>query len=134
MLKFKAVRVGAETTLSQIIKMVEQAQASSAPIQWIADKVSGYFVVSVITVAFLDFFGWWAMGNFPQGLLAFIAVLIIACPCALGIATPAALMVGVGKGAEAGILIRGGEFLERARNSRQSSLTRQAHSQKESLL
>lgn len=114
MLKFKAVRVGAETTLSQIIKMVEQAQASSAPIQRIADKVSGYFVVSVVTVAFLAFFGWWAMGNFPQGLLAFIAVLIIACPCALGIATPAALMVGVGKGAEAGILIRGGEFLERA--------------------
>ena len=114
MLKFKAVRVGAETTISQIIKMVEQAQASSAPIQRIADQVSGYFVVSVVTVAFLSFFGWWVMGNFPQGLLAFIAVLIIACPCALGIATPAALMVGVGKGAEAGILIRGGEYLERA--------------------
>jgi len=114
MLKFKAVRVGAETTISQIIKMVEQAQASSAPIQRIADQVSGYFVVAVVTVAFLSFFGWWAMGNFPQGLLAFIAVLIIACPCALGIATPAALMVGVGKGAEAGILIRGGEYLERA--------------------
>ena len=114
MLKFKAVRVGAETTLSQIIKMVEQAQSSSAPIQRIADQVSGYFVVSVVTVAFLSFFGWWATGNFPQGLLAFIAVLIIACPCALGIATPAALMVGVGKGAEAGILIRGGEYLERA--------------------
>jgi len=114
MLKFKAVRVGAETTISQIIKMVEQAQASSAPIQRIADQVAGYFVVAVVTVAFLSFFGWWAMGNFPQGLLAFIAVLIIACPCALGIATPAALMVGVGKGAEAGILIRGGEYLERA--------------------
>ncbi|HBG46523.1 MAG TPA: heavy metal translocating P-type ATPase [Deltaproteobacteria bacterium] len=114
MLKFKAVRVGAETTISQIIKMVEEAQASSAPIQRIADKVSGYFVVFVVTVAFLSFFGWWATGNFPQGLLAFIAVLIIACPCALGIATPAALMVGVGKGAEAGILIRGGEYLERA--------------------
>ncbi|MBI5643091.1 MAG: heavy metal translocating P-type ATPase [Deltaproteobacteria bacterium] len=114
MLKFKAARVGAETTLSQIIKMVEQAQASSAPIQRIADQVSGYFVVAVVTVAFLAFFGWWGLGNFPQGLLAFIAVLIIACPCALGIATPAALMVGVGKGAEAGILIRGGEYLERA--------------------
>src|SRR3990170_1096336 len=99
MLKFKAVRVGAETTISQIIKMVEQAQASSAPIQRIADQVTGYFVVAVVTVAFLSFFGWWATGNFPQGLLAFIAVLIIACPCALGVATPAALMVGVGKGA-----------------------------------
>ncbi|MBI5588121.1 MAG: heavy metal translocating P-type ATPase [Deltaproteobacteria bacterium] len=114
MLKFRAKRVGAETTISQIIKMVEEAQASSAPIQRIADQVSGYFVVSVVAVAFLSFFGWWAWGNFPQGLLSFIAVLIIACPCALGIATPAALMVGVGKGAEAGILIRGGEYLERA--------------------
>ena len=114
MLKFRAKRVGAETTLSQIIKMVEEAQASSAPIQRIADQVAGYFVVSVVAVAFLSFFGWWVSGDFPQGLLAFIAVLIIACPCALGIATPAALMVGVGKGAEAGILIRGGEYLERA--------------------
>ncbi|MBI5902629.1 MAG: heavy metal translocating P-type ATPase, partial [Deltaproteobacteria bacterium] len=114
MFKFRAKRVGAETTLSQIIKLVEEAQASSAPIQRIADQVAGYFVVSVVAVAFLSFFGWWASGNFPQGLLAFIAVLIIACPCALGIATPAALMVGVGKGAEAGILIRGGEYLERA--------------------
>jgi len=114
LLKFRAKRVGSETTLNQIIKMVEEAQASSAPIQRIADQVSGYFVVSVVAVAFLSFFGWWALGRFPQGLLSFIAVLIIACPCALGIATPAALMVGVGKGAEAGILIRGGEYLERA--------------------
>ena len=114
MLKFKAVRVGAETTLSQIIKMVEQAQSSSAPIQRIADQVTGYFVPVVVATAFIAFFGWWIAGNFPQGLLAFIAVLIISCPCALGIATPAALMVGVGKGAEAGILIRGGEYLERA--------------------
>jgi Cu+-exporting ATPase len=112
--KFRAKRVGLETTLSQIIKMVEEAQASSAPIQRIADRVAAYFVVAVVAVAFLSFFGWWAMGSFPDGLLSFIAVLIIACPCALGIATPAALMVGVGKGAEAGILIRGGEFLERA--------------------
>lgn len=114
MLKFKALRVGAETTLSQIIKMVEQAQSSSAPIQRIADQVTGYFVPAVVATAFIAFFGWWAVGNFPQGLLAFIAVLIISCPCALGIATPAALMVGVGKGAEGGILIRGGEYLERA--------------------
>jgi Cu+-exporting ATPase len=114
--RFKATRVGAETALAQIIKLVEEAQASSAPIQRLADQVTRYFVPAVVATAFVSFFGWWAFGNFPQGLLAFIAVLIIACPCALGIATPAALMVGVGKGAEAGILIRGGEVLERARS------------------
>ncbi len=114
LLRFKATRVGAETALAQIIKMVEEAQASSAPIQRLADQVTGYFVPAVVGVAVLAFAGWWLMGNFPQALLAFIAVLIIACPCALGIATPAALMVGVGKGAEGGILIRGGEVLERA--------------------
>jgi len=80
----------------------------------LADQVTHYFVPAVVGVAVLAFAGWWLAGNFPQALLAFIAVLIIACPCALGIATPAALMVGVGKGAEAGILIRGGEVLERA--------------------
>ncbi len=115
LLRFKATRVGAETALAQIIKMVEEAQASSAPIQRLADQVTGYFVPAVVGVAVLAFAGWWLAGNFPQALLAFIAVLIIACPCALGIATPAALMVGVGKGAEAGILIRGGEVLERAK-------------------
>jgi Cu+-exporting ATPase len=114
--RFRATRVGAETALAQIIKMVEEAQASSAPIQRLADQVTRYFVPAVVVTAFVSFAGWWALGNFPQGLLSFIAVLIIACPCALGIATPAALMVGVGKGAEAGILIRGGEVLERARS------------------
>lgn len=112
--RFQATRVGAETALAQIIKMVEEAQASSAPIQRIADEVTRYFVPAIVGTAFLAFIGWWLAGNFPQALLAFIAVLIIACPCALGIATPAALMVGVGRGAEAGILIRGGEILERA--------------------
>ena len=114
MFRFRTTKVGADTALSQIIKMVEEAQASTAQIQRIADQVSAYFVPAVVGVAFAAFFGWWLAGNFPQGLHAFIAVLIIACPCALGIATPAALMVGVGKGAEAGILIRGGEVLERA--------------------
>jgi Cu+-exporting ATPase len=112
--RFKATRVGAETALAQIIRMVEDAQASTAAVQRLADKVTAYFVPAVVAVAFLAFFGWWAAGNFPQGLLAFIAVLIISCPCALGVATPAALMVGVGKGAEAGILIRGADVLERA--------------------
>ena len=112
--RFEATRVGAETALAQIIKMVEDAQASSAPIQRIADQVTRYFVPAIVGTAVLAFAGWWIAGNFPQGLLAFIAVLIIACPCALGIATPAALMVGVGRGAQAGILIRGGEVLEKA--------------------
>ena len=114
LLRFRTTRVGAETALAQIIKLVEEAQASTAPIQRLADQVTHYFVPAVVGVAVLAFAGWWLAGNFPQALLAFIAVLIIACPCALGIATPAALMVGVGKGAEAGILIRGGEVLERA--------------------
>jgi Cu+-exporting ATPase len=116
MIKYLTTRVGSETALAQIIKLVEEAQASTAPIQRLADKVTIYFVPAVVSAAILAFAGWWIAGNFPQGLLAFIAVLIIACPCALGIATPAALMVGVGKGAELGILIRGGEILERAQN------------------
>jgi Cu+-exporting ATPase len=115
MIRFRATRVGAETALSQIIKLVEEAQASTAPVQRLADQVTQYFVPAVVAVAVAAFVGWWIAGSFPQGLLSFIAVLIISCPCALGVATPAALMVGVGKGAEAGILIRGAEVLERAR-------------------
>ncbi|WP_218578513.1 heavy metal translocating P-type ATPase [Vineibacter terrae] len=115
LLRCRATRVGKDTALSQIIKLVEEAQASTAQVQRLADEVTRYFVPAVIGVAVLAFAGWWVAGNFPQALLAFIAVLIISCPCALGIATPAALMVGVGKGAEAGILIRGAEVLERAR-------------------
>jgi Cu+-exporting ATPase len=117
-LKVKATRIGSETTLSQIAKLVEEAQASSAPIQRIVDSVSAKFVPAVVGVAILSFIGWDLTGNFTLGLLSFIAVLIIACPCALGIATPAALMVGVGKGAEAGILIRGGQYLERSQKIR----------------
>jgi len=115
MLHFRATHVGKDTALSQIIRMVEQAQASTAQVQRLADQVTRYFVPAVVGVAVLAFAGWWVAGDFPQALLAFIAVLIISCPCALGVATPAALMVGVGKGAEAGILIRGAEVLERAR-------------------
>lgn len=112
--KFKASAVGAETALNQIIKLVEEAQSSTAKIQRLADKVASYFVPVVIGVAFASAIGWLLMGSVTSALLAFVAVLIIACPCALGIATPAALMVGVGKGAELGILIRGAEYLERA--------------------
>jgi P-type Cu+ transporter len=113
-LKMRATRVGADTALAQIIRMVEEAQTSTAKIQRIADQVTGYFVPAVVSVALLALVGWWLAGDFAQGLMAFIAVLIISCPCALGVATPAALMVGVGKGADHGILIRGGEVLERA--------------------
>ncbi len=112
--KFRATQVGADTTLNQIIKMVEEAQASSAQIQRLADKISSYFVPAVIGVAFLAAVGWILFGNFTLALLSFVAVLIVSCPCAIGIATPAALMVGVGKGAELGILIRGAEYLEKA--------------------
>ena len=115
MLKVRATKVGSDTMLMQIVKMVEEAQASTAPIQRIADRVSAYFVPAVIAVAILTFLGWlFMMKNLTMAILSFVAVLIISCPCALGIATPTALMVGVGKGAEAGILIRGGEYLERA--------------------
>jgi Cu+-exporting ATPase len=116
LLRIRATRVGADTALAQIIRLVEEAQGSTAQIQRIADRVTGYFVPAVVGIAFLAFFGWWIAGDFPQGLLAFIAVLIISCPCALGVATPAALMVGVGKGADAGILIRGAEVLEQVRS------------------
>jgi len=116
-LKYKATQVGADTTLMQIVKMVEEAQASvaNARIQRIADKVSAVFVPVVVSVAVLAFLGWFLIGgSLTAGVLAFVAVLIIACPCAIGIATPTALFVGVGKGAQSGILIRGGEYLERA--------------------
>jgi P-type Cu+ transporter len=113
LLRFEATRVGADTSLAQIIRIVEEAQVSSAPVQRLADQVTAWFVPAVVAVAFLTFAVWTLAGSFSSGLLAFIAVLVISCPCALGIATPAALMVGVGKGAELGILIRSGEVLER---------------------
>ncbi|MDF1612276.1 heavy metal translocating P-type ATPase [Stygiobacter electus] len=115
--KFRAAKVGKDTALSQIIQMVEQAQSSKAPIQKIVDKVSGYFVPAVIITAILSFVIWYVFGPAPQliySLIVFVTVLVIACPCALGLATPISLMVGVGKGAENGILIRSGEALETA--------------------
>jgi len=115
MLKFKATKVGADTTLSQIIKLVEEAQIARAPIQRLADVVSSYFVPAVFAVAVASFLAWYLIGEkgFTFALAIFISVLIIACPCALGIATPTAIMVGTGKGAENGILIKGGEYLEK---------------------
>jgi len=117
LLKFKATKVGKDTTLAQIIKMVEEAQGSKAPIQRLADKVSSIFVPVVIVISLLTFFVWFFFGPQPAFTFAlsnFVAVLIIACPCALGLATPTAIIVGTGKGAEHGILIRGGEALETA--------------------
>ncbi|HXK32147.1 MAG TPA: heavy metal translocating P-type ATPase [Candidatus Paceibacterota bacterium] len=115
MFKIRATNVGQDSTLMQIIKMVEEAQLSTVKIQRLVDKVASYFVPMVLLVAVLSFAGWNIIaGNFSLALLSFIAVLIIACPCALGLATPAALLGGVGKGAEYGILIRNGDVLERA--------------------
>lgn len=115
-LQIKTSKVGADTTLSQIVKLVEEAQVAKAPIERIADTVSSYFVPIVIAVALSAFLGWYFVAGtgFTFAFTSFIAVLIIACPCALGLATPAAIVVGTGKGAENGILIKGGESLERA--------------------
>lgn len=113
-LRFKATKVGANTTLAQIIKLVEEAQGSRAPIQRLADKVSSYFVPAVILIALVTFAFWYFTLGFAFAFVAFIAVLIIACPCALGLATPTAIMVGTGLGAHHGILIKGGEALETA--------------------
>jgi P-type Cu+ transporter len=113
--RFEATKVGKDTALSQIIKMVEEAQGSKAPIQRLADRISGVFVPVVLVVATLVFFVWFVFGPEPAftfALLNFVAVLIIACPCAMGLATPTSIMVGTGKGAESGILIKGGEALE----------------------
>ncbi|MGC8857114.1 MAG: heavy metal translocating P-type ATPase, partial [Anaerolineae bacterium] len=116
-LKFEATRVGKETALAQIIRLVEEAQGSKAPIQKLADQVSAVFVPAVIAVALLTFVGWYffgAPGDFTRALINMVAVLVIACPCAMGLATPTAVMVGTGKGAEMGILFRTSEALERA--------------------
>lgn len=116
--QFKAVKVGKETMLAQIIKMVQDAQGSKAPVQKLVDKIAGIFVPVVIGIAILTFILWFFLGGengVVQGLLAAVTVLVIACPCALGLATPTAIMVGVGKGAEKGILIKDAESLELAK-------------------
>ncbi len=115
--KFEATKVGKDTMLSQIIKMVEEAQGSKPPIARLADIIASYFVPAVIGVAIITLIVWYFFGPAPAltyAMLNFVAVLIIACPCALGLATPTSIMVGTGKGAENGVLIRGGEVLETA--------------------
>src|SRR5690606_4078068 len=115
--QFEATKVGSDTLLSQIIKMVQDAQGSKAPVQKLVDKIASVFVPIVLIISILTFISWLIFGGengFTQGLLSMITVLVIACPCALGLATPTAIMVGVGKGAENGILIKDAESLELA--------------------
>jgi Cu+-exporting ATPase len=113
--KFRATRVGKDTFLAQIVKLVQQAQGSKAPIQRLADRVTGWFVPAVIAIAIATFIIWYnVMGNVTLALITTVGVLIIACPCALGLATPTSIMVGTGKGAENGILIKGADSLELA--------------------
>lgn len=112
-IKFRAEKIGSDTVISQIIKLVEDAQGSKAPIAKLADVISGYFVPVVVVIAIIAGLAWFVAGKgVVFSLTVFIAVLVIACPCALGLATPTAIMVGTGKGAENGILIKGGEALE----------------------
>jgi Cu+-exporting ATPase len=115
LLRFSATRVGKETALAQIIRLVQEAQGSKAPIQALADKVAAVFVPAIIGIAFLVFFLWWGItGEFVPAMIRLVAVLVIACPCALGLATPTAIMAGTGKGAEKGILFKSSEALETA--------------------
>jgi len=113
-IRARAEKVGADTVLSKIVQLVEEAQMARAPIQRLADKISSYFVPTVVAIASISALAWYFLGHIGLNfsLLAFVSVVIIACPCALGIATPAAVMVGTAKGAEHGILIKGGEYLE----------------------
>jgi len=116
-LKMKVMQVGDETVLAQIIKTVEEAQGSKAPIQKLVDRISGIFVPIVIVLAILTFAGWYfTSGDFTLATINAVAVLVIACPCALGLATPAAIMVGTGRGAKSGILFKSGESFERAKD------------------
>lgn len=111
--KFKAEKIGSDTLLSQIIKMVESAQGSKAPIEKMADTVSSYFVPTVLILSILAFSTWFFTGNLSLAISSFVGILVIACPCALGLATPTAIIVGVGKGAQNGILVKDAEVLEK---------------------
>ncbi len=114
-LRIRAEGVGAHTQLMEIVRLTEAAQGSKAPIQKLADRISSIFVPAVIALALITFAGWWlAGGDFTESLIPAVAVLVIACPCALGLATPTAVMVGLGRGAQLGILVRSAEALERA--------------------
>ena len=115
-LTVRATAVGADTALAQIVRLVEEAQGTKAPVQRLADRISAVFVPAVLVLAAATFLGWWLVGgDAGDGLVAAVAVLIIACPCALGLATPTAIMVGTGRGASMGVLIKGGEVLERSK-------------------
>ena len=114
-LTVRATAVGADTALAQIVRLVEEAQGTKAPVQRLADRVSGIFVPVVVVIAAATLAGWALAGDATAGLVAAVAVLIIACPCALGLATPTAIMVGTGRGAAMGVLIKGGEVLERSK-------------------
>ena len=115
-LTIRATAVGADTALSQIVRLVEEAQGTKAPVQALADRIAGIFVPIVLLLAVATLAGWWLIGgDATKGLVAAVAVLIIACPCALGLATPTAIMVGTGQGAAMGVLIKGGEVLERSK-------------------
>jgi Cu+-exporting ATPase len=118
-LRCRATRVGAQTQLAEIVRLVGEAQGSKAPIQQLADRISGGFVPVVLAVAAITFAGWWlAAGDFSTALINAVAVLVIACPCALGLATPTAIIVGSGRGAQSGILVRDAAALERAEKIR----------------
>ncbi len=115
-LTLRATAVGAESALAQIVQLVEEAQGTKAPVERLADRIAGVFVPAVLAIAALTFGAWTAVGDAQAGLVAAVAVLIIACPCALGLATPTAIMVGTGRGAATGVLIKGGAVLERSKH------------------
>lgn len=119
LLQCRATGIGKQTVLAGIIRLVSEAQGSKAPIQRLADKISGIFVPVVVVIAFITFVAWWLLaGDFTQALVNAVAVLVIACPCALGLATPTAIMVGTGRGAQAGVLVRNAAALEQAEKIR----------------